>query len=327
MHITVSRFDPKALIALLEVSRSGSYVEAALLLGLNHTTVSRQISSLEQAAGEPLLRRSNGAWLLTARGTELAVAAATIEGALGTLDNPSPSPESLSGRIRLAMPVGFGTQVIVPAIARLRERAPGLVVELVSVARGTSGPREGVDIEIVVGRPSVHRAEAVHLCDFALGFFASERYLAERGTPRTLEELSGHPLIYFIESLLDLDELDAARRRLPAMPDSIMANDVSFHIAAAQASAGIALMSCSIGASEALSHPGHLGSRPGSADPAPSHGQGHGRLRRVLPSFEILSSYWLVGRTTTMQHPGVALMLEEIQREAAGQQDALLGLS
>ena len=40
--------------------------------------------------------------------------------------------------------------------------------------------RSGLDIEVVVGEPQVHRAEAVRLGEYMLGMYASRAYLAEQ---------------------------------------------------------------------------------------------------------------------------------------------------
>ena len=46
----------------LEVVRSGSATHAAGRLGVNHTTVYRRISALEERLGKKLFERSNSGW-------------------------------------------------------------------------------------------------------------------------------------------------------------------------------------------------------------------------------------------------------------------------
>ena len=78
---------------------------------------------------------------------------------------------------------GFSAYIAAPAVARLRRDHPGLSVEIVTVTRRALQQRSGLDIEVVVGEPQVHRAEAVRLGEYMLGMYASRGYLAENGTP------------------------------------------------------------------------------------------------------------------------------------------------
>ena len=80
-------------------------------------------------------------------------------------------------------------------------------MEIVTVTRRALQQRSGLDIEVVVGRPQVHRAEAFHLADYTLGMYASRDYLDAHGAPADLGELAQHPLVYFIDSMLLVDDL------------------------------------------------------------------------------------------------------------------------
>ena len=55
------RPSPDDLLVLLAVGRTGRYTTAAEELGLNHTTISRRITALEQAMGGRVLARAAGA--------------------------------------------------------------------------------------------------------------------------------------------------------------------------------------------------------------------------------------------------------------------------
>ena len=86
---------------------------------------------------------------------------------------------------------GFSAYIAAPAVARLRRRHPGLSVEIVTVTRRALQHRSGLDIEVVVGEPQVHRAQALRVGEYVLGMYASRDYLAEHGTPPRVEELTG----------------------------------------------------------------------------------------------------------------------------------------
>nr|WP_316783509.1 hypothetical protein [Streptomyces sasae] len=56
-----------------------------------------------------------------------------------------------------------------------------------------------------------------HLTDYTLGLYACDDYLAKYGRPKSLAELREHPLIFYIESMLQVGDLDI-ERHLPGMP-------------------------------------------------------------------------------------------------------------
>ncbi|WP_407806678.1 LysR family transcriptional regulator, partial [Staphylococcus aureus] len=66
---------PDDLLVLLAVGRTGRFNTAADDLGLNHTTISRRIASLEKNLGGRVLARSSGGWELTDLGRQALSAA------------------------------------------------------------------------------------------------------------------------------------------------------------------------------------------------------------------------------------------------------------
>ncbi|WP_036970359.1 helix-turn-helix domain-containing protein, partial [Promicromonospora kroppenstedtii] len=69
-----ARNDPPAgqvadqLLVLLAVARTGRYTTAARALGVNHTTVARNVTALERALGGRLLVKGADGWELTTLG-------------------------------------------------------------------------------------------------------------------------------------------------------------------------------------------------------------------------------------------------------------------
>lgn len=227
------------LLVLLAVARTGRYATAARQLGVTHTTVARRLDALEGALGGRVLVRGAEGWRLTPLGERAAAAGEGVESALTALDSGG---GELTGSIRLSATDGFSAYVAAPAMAALRRRHPGVSLQVVAQTRQASVHRSGVDLEVVVGRPEVRRAHAVRLADYALGVYASRDYLAEHGTPARVEDLAGEPLVYFIESMLQVDLLDEARHRIPEMVDAVTSTNVFVHVEATRAGAGFGLL-------------------------------------------------------------------------------------
>ena len=282
---------PDDLLILLAVSRTGRFTTAAESLGLNHTTVSRRVAALEKTLSGRVLARTVGGWELTELGRRAVAAAMAVESAVAALNQTPDAARQLTGVVRISATDGFSAYVATPAIAALRRTNPNLRVEILTVTRRAMQHRSGLDIEVVVGEPQVHRAEAIKLGDYALGMYGSRRYLAEHGTPATAEELARHPLVYFVDSMLQVDDLDAPRRLVPTMRESISSTNVFVHVEATRAGAGIGFLPC------------FMGDR-------------HHDLVRVLPQqFTETLSYWMVLRTDSLLQPAVAAVADALRAQ------------
>lgn len=292
---------PNDLLVLLAVSRTAKFTTAAHNLGLTHSTVSRRIAALEKSLGGRVLARSDDGWELTDLGERAVAVAEQMETAVAELESPGQGPETVSGVVRMTATDGFSAYVASPAVAKLRRRHPGLSVEIVTVTRQALQQRSGLDIEVVVGEPRVHRAEAVELGDYELGLYASRDYLAANGTPASVEEVSDHRLVYFVDSMLLVDDLDAPRRLFPEMKDALTSTNVFVHVEATRAGAGIGFLPCFM----ADRHPDLVRLFPDS-------------VAERLP-------YWMVLRPDSMRRPAIAAVVQGLKDEMLAHQDALEG--
>jgi len=297
---TVPRPAPNAddLLVLLAVARDGRYTTAATRLGLNHTTVARRIDALEQALGGRVLARGTAGWVLTPLGEQALTAAEGVEQAMRSL---SPEAPTLQGVIRLSATDGFSGFIAAPAIVAVRRQHPDVSLEIVAATRRAAQHRVGVDLEVVVGRPHVQRAEAIHLADYVLGLYASRAFLEWRGMPRSPAELTGAPLVYFIESMLQVDALDEARRSTRGMTDAVSSTNVFVHVDATRAGAGFGLL------------PAFLADR-------------HDDLVRLFPDeIEERLPYWLVCRPEALRQPTAIAFIAALRARIAEVADELLG--
>lgn len=287
------------LLVLLAVARSGRFTTAGQRLGLNHTTIARRISALETQLAGRVLTRADGVWELTPLGSRALAAAEEVERAVGALG--ASDGGRVEGMIRLSATDGFSGFVAAPAMAALRRRHPDVSLEIVTATRQASQQRAGADLEVVVGRPQVRRARAIHLADYALGLYASQDFLRRHPAPSSPADLAGQPLVYFIESMLHVDSLDDARRVVPGMTDAVASTNVYVHVDATRGGAGFGLL------------PAFLADQ-------------HDDLVRVLPDqIEQRLPYWLVARPDALGQPAVAAFLDALQKRLAAVRTRLLG--
>jgi DNA-binding transcriptional LysR family regulator len=294
------------LLVLLAVGRTGRYTTAADELGLNHTTISRRIAALEAAIGGRVLARVAGGWELTELGREALTAAEAVDSAVRSLSVDAGGNRTLEGVVRISATDGFSAYIAAPAAATVQRRHPNVAVEIVATTRRATQQRSGLDIEVVVGdpageQPRVHRAQAIRLGDYCLGLYGSRSYLAEHGAPADVADLRRFPLVYFIDSMLQVDDLDVATSFAPAMRESVTSTNVFVHVEATRSAAGLGLLPCFM------------------ADR-------HEDLVRVLTdTVSIRLAYWLVTRPETLRRPEVAAVVDAIVAQMAEAHDMLLG--
>ena len=160
----------RRLVAFLAVLEHGGVSRAAERLGVRQPTVSGLIRSLERDVGTDLFVRRPGPLRPTAAGTALATHAARLLRVVEEAQEAVARADR-DARRHLAIAAGeaLATHVLPPAVARLRERLPGLTVEFVvgDEARVVEALRSGeVDAALLTDRTE---ARDLELHDYASG--------------------------------------------------------------------------------------------------------------------------------------------------------------
>ena len=163
---------------LLAVSRRGSFLRAGELLGIAPSTVSRRLTQLEAALGEPLVERGVEGCRLTSRGQSLVEVAQAAEAGLRrqTPAGAAELPCELSGTVQVSAGEGFSTCVL-EAANRFTGLHPGCSVELTVTADFHKIVRGVADIAVRtahLGEPSLIYRPIGRL---GYGVFAAAGYL------------------------------------------------------------------------------------------------------------------------------------------------------
>lgn len=117
-----------ALRVFREVAERGTLTAAAAALGYTQSAVSRQIASLERAAGAPLLRRRHDGVRLTPAGQlVLRRAAIVIDQVDATARELAGLPDE-RGAVRLGWFASAGAWLVPRALTELRRTHPGITV-------------------------------------------------------------------------------------------------------------------------------------------------------------------------------------------------------
>jgi DNA-binding transcriptional LysR family regulator len=187
----------------LAVARSGQILAASKRLGVNHATLSRRLTALEESLKTRLfVRRTNGCEL-TAEGDVFLASAERMETEmLAAQANLGRTDTAIAGTVRIGAPDGFGVSFLSPRMGRLIERHPELKIQLVPVPRSFSLSQREADIAITLERPEQGRLVSSKLTDYTLGLYASRGYGNLHGLPADADALKGHRRIGYVEDLI-----------------------------------------------------------------------------------------------------------------------------
>ncbi len=184
--------------SFLAVLETGSLSAAARAIGATQPTLGRHVEALEAALGAALFTRSPGGL----RPTDVALSlrphaesmSAAAEAMMRTASGESDSDE---GVIRLTASEIVGAEVLPPLLTMFRAEHPKTTVELVLSNRQEDLLRREADIAVRMARPTQDALLAKRIGSIRMYLYAHKRYLAARGTPRSLEDLTHHTMIGF----------------------------------------------------------------------------------------------------------------------------------
>lgn len=191
-----------AMQLFIRVAELESFTRAAESLGLPKGSVSRQIQALENHLGTQLLHRTTRRVQLTQDGMVYYERAKDLLINLDELDGLFlHDPSTLSGRLRVDMPVAVAKNVVIPRLPAFVQQYPGLEIELSSSDRLVDVIREGFDCVVRVGTLKDSGLIARPLGKLSVINCASPDYLARFGYPETLDDLSGHAVVHYAVNL------------------------------------------------------------------------------------------------------------------------------
>ncbi|HGY3718235.1 TPA: LysR family transcriptional regulator [Citrobacter gillenii] len=191
-----------AMQLFIRVAELESFSRAADTLGLPKGSVSRQIQALENHLGTQLLHRTTRRVQLTQDGMIYYERAKDLLSNLDELDGLfHHDPSSISGKLRVDMPVGVARNLVMPRLPTFLHQYPGLELELSSSDRLVDLIREGFDCVVRVGTLKDSGLIARPLGKLTQINCASPQYLARFGYPENLEDLASHAVVHYAVNL------------------------------------------------------------------------------------------------------------------------------
>jgi DNA-binding transcriptional LysR family regulator len=232
-----------AMAVFARVVEAGSFSAAARGLGLAKSSVSKQVSRLEDELAVRLLNRTTRRLSLTEAG------ATFLEGCQRMLAEAAAAESAVThlvaaprGRLSVSAPMSFGLRQISPILPALLARCPELTIDLALNDRFVDLVEEGFDVGVRIAYLKDSSLIARRLAPSRNLLCAAPQYLAARGVPQSVEDLAGHDcLSYSYQASGDAWRFEGpGGRRAIRVRGRLRANNGEVLLAAARAGLGIA---------------------------------------------------------------------------------------
>lgn len=188
------------------VVEEGSLSGAARRLGLTQPTIGRHVEALEQALGAVLFERTPGGLKPTETALRLYEPVAGAQRALAEASMIAAGADAeLSGTVRITSSTVMSHYTLPPMLGTLREEFPQIALELVPSDSVENLLLREADIAVRMFRPTQLELVTKKLGESPVCCCAHERYLARRGQPEEIADLTSHDLIGFDRSTLIID--------------------------------------------------------------------------------------------------------------------------
>ncbi|QSB03046.1 LysR family transcriptional regulator [Methylomonas sp. EFPC1] len=179
----------------------GTFSAVAKELKLSTMMISKYIAQLEASLGVVLLHRTTRSLSLTSAGEAYYNRSKQLLEDLADLEaSTAQSGERVKGTIKISAPIDFGGMYMVPAIDAYIKRYPEVKI-LMSLDNRPPNLRVGsFDISLLVTDTLDPGVVARKIAETELCTYASPAYIAEKGCPQTIDELSHHQCLHYVDT-------------------------------------------------------------------------------------------------------------------------------
>ncbi|MDE5442139.1 LysR family transcriptional regulator [Bradyrhizobium sp. CSA207] len=284
----------------LAVAREGSVRAAAERIKVNHSTILRRISQLEERLGTRMFEKLPSGYRLTEAGEETLAFAEQMEASSAQLQTRVfGRDQSVRGLLRVTLPSTLATHLLMPDLAEFGRLHPEIEMEILSINEpiNLTNRQADVAIRVVYDRNALplnlHGVKAPELFG---GVYMSRDLLAawRAGAPDRIR--------WIVRSKDPVSEW-ARKGEVPASDVPFRVTDASAQILAVRQGLGMASLSCFIG----------------DADPS--------LVRVPGTTLRMLGTLWLLTQGESRKTKRVRLFMEFMSRRLAAYAPLLAGLS
>lgn len=234
-------FDWENFRHFLAVARIGTLSGAARSLQVDHATVSRRLTALETELQVPLVERLPRSCRLTPMGVQIYEQAKAMEASAFAVERLAhASREPLAGKVTLSAPPVLVTHLLAGRLVEFRAEYPGIQLSVSAQAQQVSLSRREADVALRLVRPKEASSVVRKLGQMLFALYAAPEYVATRPP-------EDWTFIAYDAQFADMPQqqwlLEIAGNRNVGCELS----DISSHLAAARAGAGVAGLPCFLG--------------------------------------------------------------------------------
>lgn len=191
--------DPlNGVTVFVEAAEAGGFSAAAERLHLSRSAVGKTIARLEERLRTRLFHRTTRSQSLTAEGQlyyeHCKRALEQLRAGRALLES---GRKTLSGRLRVSVPVIFGRYCVAPLLTGLAERHPELELELSFSDRNVELIEDGFDLAVRSGGLEGEGLVCRRIAEHRMCLCAAPTYLQRNGAPGTPAEITAHDAIIY----------------------------------------------------------------------------------------------------------------------------------
>jgi DNA-binding transcriptional LysR family regulator len=185
----------------LAVYRARTLAGAARALEVEHTTVGRRLAAMERALGATLFVRTPGGLLPTESAGQILPLAEQAERAVQGIERVAIGEDSrAAGLVRVTTSENFAT-FLGRMLGELHAKHPGVTVEVLAGNATLDLTRSEADIAIRLAPTPQGELVCRKIATAGWSAYASQSYVAERGIPTPITDLTNHNVIGYNDSL------------------------------------------------------------------------------------------------------------------------------
>ncbi|WP_019881535.1 MULTISPECIES: LysR family transcriptional regulator [unclassified Methylophilus] len=246
----------ESLKRFMRVAELGSFTKAADSLGLPKASISLAVQQLESKLQTQLFHRTTRKVQLTPDGQLFYEKSKDVLSEIEELETLFISDDSqISGVVRVNLSQPMARHLLIPALPAFLRRYPNLNIEVSSEDRKVDLVSEGYDCVVRTGEVEESGMMMRKIGEMQQSNFVSPGYLAQYGTPKSIDDLQQYYLIHYQTS--SNKRFDAFEYQLEGelhrikMPSRICVNNTDAYRAACVAGLGI-MQAPKLGAMEML---------------------------------------------------------------------------
>ncbi|MDB5701627.1 MAG: LysR family transcriptional regulator [Sphingomonadales bacterium] len=279
------------LQTFIALARSTNLERASRTLGVDGTTVSRKIRSLELELGHTLFERTRDGQVLTADGRRLFTQVETMERAAFEFEEGAGGASAEHGLVRVSAAEGFGTRFVAPHLRDFATLHPNISVDLYANSGFLNPSRKEADVALLLAQPRKGPLKTRKLTDYGLGLYIAAN---EQKRPGDVALIGYIPDFIYAPELNYLDELALGRE------PTLRSSSINGQLEMIAAGAGFGVLPCFMG----------------DAD---------GRVRRIYPEKFLKRTFWLAVHQDVSLLPRVRIFIDWLVGVAAREQRLLVG--